>query len=132
MYRLPLKLKDLILEHIPSKADLQALCLTNKSIRTAATPWLYHTVCIRTWMRNGTARFVHSMVAGAGRHLRHTRSLTFEDEKPPSEPKIAQKCRSVYDKKALKRANRKTARHGEMSLILEMFPDGCLHTFRSV
>lgn len=130
MHHLPLELKDLVLEHIPSEVDLQALCLTNIAIHAAATP--YRTVCIRIWMRNGTARFVHSVVVGAGRHLRHTRSLTFGDVKLPSESKIAKNRRSDYDGKALKRANRKAVIGGGMLLVLEMFPDDCLHTFRFI
>ncbi|KAF2632063.1 hypothetical protein BU25DRAFT_331135 [Macroventuria anomochaeta] len=77
---LPIDVQLLILEHVTSKADLKALCLTCKGVRAVAVPLLYHTVYLRTWDRDGTSRFVRSVAAGADLYLQHTRSLIFEDE----------------------------------------------------
>lgn len=90
MLDLPVDIQLLVSEYITSKEDLKALCLTCKSLRTLAIPLLYHAVHLRTWERDDINRFVRSVAAGAGLHLRHTRILTFEDTQAPREPSTLQ------------------------------------------
>lgn len=89
MLELPTNIQLLLLDHIVSAADLKALCLTCTSIRAIATPRLYQNIRLHV-QTNHIVRFLKSIAAGAGRHLRHTRGLTFEVWPPPSEPATVQ------------------------------------------
>lgn len=133
MLDLPTDVQLLILEHIKSKADQKALCLTSKAIRNLTLPTLYHTVYLRTWdsAHRHLVTFVKSVAAGAGPHLRFTRNLSFEDIQPPAEPDSVQTGPFDYDARYDGFSNRElTARDEYMYLVIEMFPTHCLHTFR--
>jgi len=66
-------------------SDLKALCLTSKSLRVLATPYLYDTILVPLWDTPKMEAFYRSVGCGAGVHLRNTRTLVFEDEQPPEE-----------------------------------------------
>jgi hypothetical protein len=132
MLTLPLDVKITILENVPSKADLKALCLTSKELRDVAIPFLYHALCIHIWDKDDTTSFARSVASGAGRHLRHTRSLTFEDTRSPREPSTLQTGSFNFDRGPMYRPRDDHVRNAEMRMILSMFPDHCLRSFRYV
>ncbi|KAI2475873.1 hypothetical protein Ptr902_12699 [Pyrenophora tritici-repentis] len=74
-----------IIERLVSMSDLKALCLTSKSLRVLATPYLYDTVRIPLWKTPRVDAFFQSVGCGAGVHLGNTRTLIFEDEETPEE-----------------------------------------------
>jgi hypothetical protein len=86
MIDLPGDVQFLILDLIPSKSDLKALCETSKACRELALPRLYHHIEIRSWLPFGLLLFVRCAVEGAEKHCRFVRHLTIEDCKPPTDP----------------------------------------------
>lgn len=114
----------LILGYIHTKRDLKSLCLTSKHLRNLSLPRLYHTVYLHT-REEGLTRFFKCIAAGASYHLRHIRSLSFEDElcdpaddaPPPNHEHLA----SAAD-----------ARDVLMHLLISMLPKNQLHAFRLV
>jgi hypothetical protein len=115
-----------VLDHINTKSDLKALCLTSKGFRDLVLPHLYHTVYLRTWDAH-LVTFFKSVAAGAGLHLRHTRALLFEDTRPPAEPTSVRTSNSS-DRQSVDRA----ARDERIHLILELIPSHVLRTVRYV
>ena len=118
MLSLPTDIQLLVLDYINTKSNLKALCLTSQHVRKIALPRLYHTVYLRTWDAH-LVEFFQSVAAGAGLHLRHTRALLFEDERPPVEPVSGQTTDlltglSIKDER--------------IYLALVMFPPQKLHT----
>lgn len=117
------------------KSDLKALCLTSKAFRALALPRLYHSVVLETWSneQKGLKRFVKSVAAGAGPHLRFTRSLAIEDIRPPAEPRPQVVCPLNFDASDLEAS---AADHdmdkvwNYLSLVLEMFRPNTLRTLR--
>ena len=114
----------LILGYIHTKRDLESLCLTSKHLRNLCLPRLYHIVYLRTG-EEGLGKFFKCIAAGAGYHLRHIRSLSFEDEfcdpgddaPPPNHLHLV----SAAD-----------ARDVLMHLLISMLPKNQLHAFRLV
>jgi hypothetical protein len=124
MLSLPTDIQLLVLEHINTKSDLKALCLTSKCFRNLVLPQLYHTVYLRTWDAH-LVTFFKSVAAGAGLHLRHTRALLFEDTQPPAEPTSGQ---TSYP--SGHRGVDIIARDERVYLVLELFPADELRTVR--
>lgn len=85
MLTLPADIKLLILDHIDCKADLRALYYVSRAGRELVLPRLYRHINLITWDpgQKQLRCFVRCMSAGAGLHLRFTRVLTFETERPP-------------------------------------------------
>ena len=130
MLSLPLDVKVLILGNIPSKADLKALCLTSKELQDVAIPFLYHTICLRIWDNDDATLFARSIASGVGRHLRHIRSLTIENARPPREPNTLQTGHFNFHEGPMCGSWGEIVCNTEMTMILNMFPDDCLRSFR--
>jgi hypothetical protein len=88
MLVLPNDVRLLILDYLTLKRDLKALCGTSRACRELVLPQLYHDIYLITWdlQQARLKRFARCVAAGAGAHLRCTRSLTLEIVRPPSEP----------------------------------------------
>ena len=112
----------LILGYIDTKRDLKSLCLTSQHLRNLSLPRLYHTVYLHTG-EEGLTRFFKCIAAGASYHLRHIRSLSFEDE-------LRDSVEVGLDHLALDSAA--DARDVQMHLLISMLPENRLHAFKSV
>ena len=112
----------LILQYIDTKRDLKSLCLTSKHLRNLNLPRLYHTVYLHT-REEGLTRFFKCIAAGASYHLRHIRSLSFEDE-------LRDTLEIGLDDQALESAA--DARGTQMHLLISMLPENQLHAFKSI
>ncbi|KAF1840656.1 uncharacterized protein K460DRAFT_410072 [Cucurbitaria berberidis CBS 394.84] len=129
---LPEELQLGILEHIITRTDLKALCLTSKALRFHAIPRLYERIDIRLWSSHDTDRFLQCDVAWAGNHLRHTRELVVEDERITEEIESVHtgpiKLPQSYPHSEEKQYPPED-RDDFLYEILQMFPDHVLHRF---
>jgi len=113
----------LILGYIDTRRDLRSLCLTSQQLRNLSLPLLYHTVYLHT---GGELLliFFKCIVAGANLHIRHIRSLSFEDD-------LRYDCGlGPEETEALEREA--DARDVQMRLIISMLPDNRLRAFKLV
>jgi hypothetical protein len=92
MQVLPKDIRLLVLDYITLKSDLKAFCETSKVCRDLAVPRLYRSITLAIWQESdyNVKRFLRCIAAGARRHFRHFRCMTFEDSKPPEEPHLLQ------------------------------------------
>jgi len=123
----------LVLDYNLSQRDYKALCATSKACRALVLPQLYSRIKLITWDDNHARlkQFTRCVGAGAGAHLRHTRTLIFEITKPPSEPPCQLTGQLDFGEDPVSDSNipfRETV-DSSISMILEMFPDNCLHSF---
>jgi hypothetical protein len=74
-------------------------------------------------------QFVRSVAAGAGLHLRFTRSLTFEDAPPPRDQLSLDPNKQDMESNYLLGSQTDEEKDNSMVLILHMFPQDSLSTF---
>ncbi|KAF2638100.1 hypothetical protein P280DRAFT_432294 [Massarina eburnea CBS 473.64] len=139
MPKLPTDIQLEVLDNVHLKSDLKALCLVSKSWRALAIPRLYRDVSLITWPlrprdRNRiphTSRFVRSVAAGAGLHLKYTRILTIENSQPPPEPTVNPLNFESLSDHEDNHEDGVAVEYG-LGRILEMIPRNILHTFRYI
>jgi hypothetical protein len=140
MLSLPTDVQLLVLDYITLKSDLRALCETSKACHDLAVPHLYHSIRLATWQAADfdVRRFLRCVGAGAGRHLRYVRCMTFEGSKPPEEPRSLQILPSAVEQslKQMKLAKKSDLRYPLVKIetqilaILEMIRRNTLLSFR--
>ncbi|KAK5136354.1 hypothetical protein LTR08_003480 [Meristemomyces frigidus] len=105
---LPVELQALIVEHLSSKKDLKAVCLTCKELKAVAVPVLYHTV---VFVINGNVTIdddVNLFLAANHDELRYVRTLVIDDTE------------QEYD----------SGDGSALCRLLEVLPADCLETFQ--
>jgi hypothetical protein len=122
MESLSTEVQLLVLGYIDTKRDLRSLCLTSRHLRILSLPRLYHTIHLRTEDER-LAKFLRCVAAGASLHLRHIRSLSFEDDL-----ELLDWTGPAADALRIEAA----ARDLQMWRISSMLPQNCLRAFRSV
>ena len=126
-----------VLEYTSLKSDLKALCQVSKALHQRVIPRLYRDVELYLWhtKHDNLQRLLRSIPDGAGYGLRYTRSIRFEDSRPPLEPECQHFGRLGFKLPSGEQYNSDVKYSWErveswLLMVLEMIPDNQLHSFQ--
>jgi hypothetical protein len=93
------ELLELILDYVPSKSDLKALCATSRLMHMRVIPRLYRNLDLHHWQEDmgNLKALLRGISKGTDCHLRHTQHISFTDAKLPPEPESQHIGRLSFD-----------------------------------